>query len=110
MLMNSFFERVERDGKNLEPHFQPRSADLMLVACLQAVWEGPDGERFPCFTAVTDDPPPEVEAAGHNRCPIALRPENVSAWLTAEGRSESALQALLSDRQQQFYEHEVMAE
>ena len=31
------------------------------------------------FAAVTDDPPPEVAATGHNRCIIAIKPENVVA-------------------------------
>jgi len=108
LLMNSFFERVTRDEKKLELHFQPEGADLMRVACLQAVWQGPDGKKLPSFALVTDEPPPEVKAAGHDRCPINLRPENVQAWLTPEGRSEGELQTLLSERQPQYYGHEVM--
>ena len=61
------------------------------------------------FAAVTDEPPPEIKAAGHDRCIINLRPENVEAWLSPEGRSDQELQAILSDRQQPYYEHEVMA-
>ena len=61
------------------------------------------------FAAITDEPPPEIKAAGHDRCIINLRPENVETWLTPEGRSAAELQAILSDRQQPYYEHEVMA-
>jgi hypothetical protein len=40
---------------------------------------------------------------------VNLKPENVAAWLTPQGRSEEELQALLSDRQAPYYEHEVLA-
>ncbi len=32
------------------------------------------------FAAVTDEPPPEVSAAGHDRCIIPLKPENLEVW------------------------------
>lgn len=54
-------------------------------------------------------PLPEIKAAGHDRCIINLREENVEAWLTPIGRTDDELQAMLSDRQQPYYEHEVMA-
>ena len=62
----------------------------MLVACLWSRWTPPAGSDEPdlwSFAAVTDDPPPEVAAAGHDRCIVQLRPENVEAWLTPQGRT-----------------------
>jgi len=38
-----------------------------------------------------------------------LKPEHLDAWLAPEGRSSEELQAVLSDRQTPYYEHEVMA-
>ena len=36
MLVESFFENVEREGKNQVLHFVPRPAGTMLIACLVA--------------------------------------------------------------------------
>jgi putative SOS response-associated peptidase YedK len=110
MLMGSFFEWVELpDGRKVELQFKPQTPQLMYVACLYAEWEGEDGQRMPCFAAVTDEPPPEVAAAGHNRCPVNLTAEAALRWLTPQGRSDEELQALLDERQRPYYEHEVLA-
>jgi putative SOS response-associated peptidase YedK len=61
------------------------------------------------FAAITDEPPAEVAAAGHDRMIINLKPEHLDAWLSPKGRSLEELQIVLSDRQTPFYEHEVMA-
>ena len=81
----------------------------MLVACLYADWSDPQEGRLLSFAAVTDEPPPEIKAAGHDRCIINLRQENVEAWLTPNGRSDDELQAILDDRQKPYYEHEILA-
>ena len=110
MAVESFFENVERDGRNLVLHFVPRPANTMLIACLCATWQDPKGGRpLLSFAAITDDPPAEVAAAGHDRMIINLKPEHLDAWLSPVGRSLDELQAILSDRQAAYYEHEVLA-
>jgi putative SOS response-associated peptidase YedK len=110
MLVESFFENVQRDGKNQVLHFVPRPADTMFIACLVASWQDPKGgSPLLSFAAITDEPPPEVAAAGHDRMIINLKPENVDAWLTPRGRSLEEMQRILGDRQAPYYEHEVMA-
>ena len=109
MMVDSFFENVERDGKNQVLHFVPRPADTMLIACLAATWQDPKGGRLLSFAAITDEPPAEVAAAGHDRMIINLKPEHLDAWLAPAGRSLGELQAILSDRQTPYYEHEVLA-
>lgn len=110
MLVESFFENVDRDGRNQVLHFVPRPAETMLVACLFAEWVDPkDARKLLSFAAITDEPPPEVAAAGHDRMIVNLRPENVGTWLTPQGRSPEELQAILSDRQAPYYEHEAVA-
>ena len=110
MLAESFFENVDRDGKNQVLHFVPKPAGTMLIACLCAEWIDPKGGRpLLSFAAITDEPPTEVAAAGHDRMIINLKPENLDAWLTPNGRSLDELQAILGDRQAPYYEHEVMA-
>ncbi len=110
MLVESFFENVERDGKNAVLHFVPKPADTMLIACLYAEWKDPKGgPSLLSFAAITDEPPAEVAAAGHDRMIINLKPENLDAWLAPEGRSLEELQKILADRQAPYHEHEVMA-
>lgn len=71
--------------------------------------ERSEGRQAIVVRAITDEPPGEIRAAGHDRCIINLRPENIVAWLTPVGRSDDELQAMLSDRRTPYYEHEVMA-
>src|SRR5204862_4687361 len=108
--VESFFENVEREGKNQVLHFVPRPADTMLVACLAATWQDSrGGAPLLSFAAITDEPPAEVAAAGHDRMIINLKREHLDAWLRPQGKSSDELQAILSDRQAPYYEHEVMA-
>lgn len=110
LLVRSFYENVDRGGKNAVLHFAPRPADLMRIACLYSEWVDPkNGSKLLSFAAITDEPPAEVAAAGHDRMIVNLNPANIGAWLTPEGRSGEELQAILSDRQAPYYEHEVLA-
>jgi putative SOS response-associated peptidase YedK len=105
---NAFYENVERDGRNVVLEFRPRPAQDMLVACLWSRWVGPGGEQLLSFAAITDEPPPEVAAAGHDRCIIPIKPEHVGAWLDPRGDT-TAMQAILDDRQRPYYEHSLAA-
>jgi putative SOS response-associated peptidase YedK len=110
MMAESFFENVEREGRNQVLHFVPKPAGTMLIACLAATWQDPKGGRpLLSFAAITDEPPAEVAAAGHDRMIINLKPTHLDAWLRPAGRSLEDLQTVLSDRQTPYYEHEVMA-
>ena len=110
MLVETFFENVERNGKNEVLHFIPQPAGDMLIACLYAEWRDPnDGKTLLSFAAITDEPPAEVAAAGHDRMIINLKPEHLDAWLKPQGHSLDELHRILADRQAPFYEHEVMA-
>jgi putative SOS response-associated peptidase YedK len=110
MMVDSFFENVDRDGKNQVLHFIPKPAGTMLIACLYAQWTDPTGGApLLSFAAITDEPPPEVAAAGHDRMIVNLKPENLEAWLSPQGRSLEEMHRILGDRQAPYYEHEVMA-
>jgi putative SOS response-associated peptidase YedK len=110
MLVETFFENVDRNGRNEVLHFIPRPAGDMLIACLYAEWMDPkDGTALLSFAAITDEPPAEVAAAGHDRMIINLKPANLDVWLKPQGHSLDELQQVLADRQAPYYEHEVMA-
>jgi putative SOS response-associated peptidase YedK len=110
MLVHSFYENVERDGRNLVLHFVPRPAEVMLVACLYSRWVDPqNGTELLSFAAITDEPPAEVAAAGHDRMIVSIKAENVEHWLAPQERSVEELQAILGDRQSPYYAHQVLA-
>jgi putative SOS response-associated peptidase YedK len=121
LLITSFYENVSlhdfekrplRKGEaeqNLILHFNPRPTTTMILACLRDHWERPGETDLYSFAAITDDPPPEVAATGHNRCVIPLREQNLERWLTPAGRDKSELNAILDDRERPYYEHELAA-
>lgn len=110
MLAWSLFENVERDGRNVVLHFSPRPQQLMRIACIYSEWVDPaGGEKLLSFAAVTDEPPADVAAAGHDRFPVNLSSAAADRWLAPSGRSAAQLQALLDDREQLSYEYEVLA-
>jgi len=58
--------------------------------------------------AITDDPPAEVAAAGHDRCIIPIKPENLDAWLSPSSKLAESY-AILDDRARPYYEHRMAA-
>lgn len=118
IIVNAFFENVEKHkmehrelaagevSENVILEFRPRPAQDMVLACL---WnDSPDGdERLLSFAVVTDEPTPEVAAAGHDRNVIQIKPENIDAWLRPEGKSLAELQAILDDRPEAYYEYRL---
>lgn len=122
MVVDAFYENVARhrtEGRELRPgekeenvvlEFRPNSGEQMLVACLWSHWKGGEGEPdLLSFAAITDEPPPEIAAAGHDRCIIPIRPENIDAWLNPVGADLKALDAILEDRARPYYEHRLAA-
>ena len=120
-VVNAFFENVNehraegrelREGeavKNLILEFRPRPTQDMLVACLWSRWTSPGEPDLLSFAAITDEPPPEVSAAGHDRCIIPIRPENIDAWLNPDPKNLAAQYAILDDRARPYYEHRLAA-
>lgn len=95
--------------QNIEIVFNPEPAQDMLLACLWRYVQPDTGEPgFYTFAAVTRDPPPEVAAAGHNRCIIPIRPENVDAWLDPNPKDLGAQYAILKDPIDAYYQHEIV--
>lgn len=57
------------------------------------------------FAAITDEPEPEVAAAGHDRTIINLKPEHVGAWLKPDRGKLADLYAIFDDKARPYYEH-----
>jgi putative SOS response-associated peptidase YedK len=120
MVVESFYENVKRHTmehrellagqteENVVLQFKPEPAQTMYIACLWSHWTDPKEPDLRGFAAITDEPPPDVAAAGHDRCIINLKPEHVEAWLTPETRSTAELQSILSDRAVPVFQHEEL--
>jgi len=122
VMMTSFYENVNRhraegrelaegeEVENLILQFKPRPEQEMLAACLWSRWSSPDGkEELLSFAAITDEPPAEVAAAGHDRCILPIKPENVSEWLAAVPTQLARFYEILDDRERPYYEHRLAA-
>jgi putative SOS response-associated peptidase YedK len=121
IVVNAFYENVRRarmEGRklaigekdeNVVLEFRPNPPHEMLVACLWSRWSAPGEPDLLSFAAITDEPPPEVAAAGHDRCIVPIKPENIDAWLNPNASDLAALHAILDDRERPYYEHRLAA-
>lgn len=121
MIVNAFYENVslhDLEGRELGEgekeenvilEFRPTPQQDMLVACLWSHWKSPGEEDLLSFAAITDEPPAEVAAAGHDRCIIPIQSKNVNAWLNPDPKHLDALYAILDDRERPYYEHRKAA-
>ena len=119
MVANAFFENVSKHRterrelgagekeENVVLEFRPRPTEDMLVACLWSHWQE-SGESLLWFAAITDEPPAEVAAAGHDRCIIPIQRENLDAWLDPKGDLQTAYR-ILDERWRPYYEHRLAA-
>lgn len=100
------------EPENIVLEFRPQPQRTMTVACIYSHWTPPAGSDEPelwSFAAITDEPLPEVAAAGHDRTIVALKPKNVMTWLTPQGRSHGELDAMLEEKERPHYEHRLVA-
>lgn len=125
MVVNSFFENVHRHrleqrelgaGEKEESivlEFNPNPTQDMYIACLWSHWTAPGEPDLLSFAAITDDPPAEVAAAGHDRCIVMIRPEHVDEWLNPSAGDLRRQYAILDDlrdaRFRPFFEHRLAA-
>jgi putative SOS response-associated peptidase YedK len=120
IVVESFYENVKRHTMehrelkagevetNVVLQFMPDPAQAMYIACLWSRWTNPPEPDLLGFAAITDEPPPDIAGAGHDRCIINLKPEHVDAWLTPGARSRKELQDILSDRAIPAFQHEAL--
>lgn len=118
LVLNGFRENVKRhrmERRELKPEekeenvvlqFDPADGAPMLVPCIWAHWQ--QGEATLNSTAlITDEPPEEVQQAGHDRCPINLTREAALTWLEPRGRTSAELFEILQQLHRPFYEHRI---
>jgi putative SOS response-associated peptidase YedK len=120
IVCDAFYENVSRhkvEGRDLAVgeaeenvvlEFRPQPRQVMFIACLYSCWQN-DSEELWSFAAITDEPPQEVAAAGHDRCIIPIKEEHLNSWLDPSPRKLTALYAILDDRQRPHYEFRMAA-
>jgi len=121
LVVNAFYENVSRakmegrelgegeEDENVVLEFRPEPPHDMLVACLWSHWSAPGEPDLLSFAVITDAPPPEVAAAGHDRCLVPIKRENLDAWLNPDSSNLAGLHAILEDRDRPYYEHRLAA-
>ncbi len=121
MVVSAFYENVSRHGmegreladgekeENVVLEFRPNPPQDMLVACLWSHWQTAGAPDLLSFAAITDEPPPEIAAAGHDRVIIQIKEDHLDAWLNPQAGNLDALEALLEDRERPYYEHRLAA-
>jgi putative SOS response-associated peptidase YedK len=121
MIVDSFYENVARskmegvvlagaeEDENVILQFTPRDGSRMPVACMWSKWTAPGEPDLHSFAAITDEPPPEVAAAGHDRCIVPIKEKYIDAWLNPDPKYLDALYAILADKERPSYEHKLAA-
>lgn len=121
LVADAFYENVSAarlegrtlaDGEkdtNVVLEFKPDPPIDMLVACLWSRWKGKDEPDLLSFASITDEPPPEIAAACHDRCIIPIKPENIGTWLEPTPNDLPAQYAVLDDRERPYFEHRMAA-
>ncbi|BCF95977.1 hypothetical protein PPGU19_005460 [Paraburkholderia sp. PGU19] len=121
VVVDSFYENVAKskmegrvlaegeEDENIVLQFTPRDGSRMLIACLWSKWTAPGEPDLYSFAAITDEPPAEVAEAGHDRCIVSIKPENVAAWLNPNPEDLATQYAILEDKVRPYYEHRLAA-
>ncbi len=100
--MNHFYEWVERDGKKQLVSFHSSESEKLYIPCLYDFYE--DGDKsFYSFAVITDEPAPEVLAAGHDRTPIHLTKDLAYQWLDSEKLNSDDALSLLSHQSKEYF-------
>lgn len=101
-----FYEWVEAPqneggGKQLVS-FHSNEHDYLMAPVLYDFYQ--EGEKsFFSFAIITTEPPPEVLEAGHDRCPVFIKPEYWQNWLNPQQHKTSELYDILQDPLRPYY-------
>lgn len=100
LVFREFYEWIQPQGKGPKKvvAFRPKDHIDMWAPVLWDWWESEDRSvSYFSFAVITGEPPAQILAAGHDRCPVFLKKERVSEWLNPANTSQDALIKLLGD-------------
>jgi putative SOS response-associated peptidase YedK len=103
-------EQTEAIFRKTVIEFHPDGMSELLVPVIFSKKDLPNGEVDFGFAIVTDDPPPEVREAGHDRCPVFLDRPSVEEWTKgAQKLSAESLDVILARRLPCSFAHRLAA-
>lgn len=95
--------------KKEEVSFAAEGYGRMWAASLYEEYQDPKLGLIRSFAMITDAPPPEVAATGHDRCPIFLDEDSIDDWLRPAGKSFESLNTLLDRKQPAYFRNSLAA-
>lgn len=108
IVLKGFYEWVvhPETHKKTIIHFSPTKNSLMWSPCLYDFWQSPDkNERIYSFAIITRDPAAEVEAMGHDRCPVYSKWQNLDSWIDPTNLSSEKAYQILHDLEEDRYKY-----
>ena len=120
VILSAFYEHVPRhlaEGRPLQPdetlsttqvEFRPDAPQDLLAACIWSRWSAPGQPDLLSFALITEDPPTEISAVGHDRCICPIQPEDLDAWLHPSRNDLATQDAILDRRVRPHYTHSVV--
>jgi putative SOS response-associated peptidase YedK len=115
-------EKILAEGKKYKPtptelknplerriiiEFRPQNQKLLQVPVIFSTYPSANGVDGWGFAIVTDEPPPEVEQAGHDRCPVILRQDGLSTWLAPSRHTVLETSKSLDLRDTILFDHDL---
>jgi putative SOS response-associated peptidase YedK len=118
VILSAFYEHVPRhlaEGRppdeapgTAQVEFRPDQPQDLLAACIWSRWSRPGQPDLVSFALITEEPPPEIAAVGHDRCICPIQPEDLDAWLQPSRANVAAQDAILDRRLRPHYVHSVV--
>lgn len=106
-LRNNKLSEDQKGQQNIVLCFDPGLPEDMILPTLWDYWPANGTPSLLSAALITDDPHPEVAAAGHDRTPIPLKRSAAEAWLRAASIDE-ALAILKEERERPYFSHRVL--
>jgi len=97
-------EKKDLKERKIVIQFTPNNDSAMLVPVIFNRSAEGETKNFGGFAIVTGDPPEDVLAAGHDRCPLVLGDNSLDPWLLPDlGSAKSLPDLLLKHDRPRFY-------
>lgn len=100
-------ELADPRARRIIIEFKPQGDGLLLVPIIFSAYASPNGVDGLGFAIVTDDPPKEIERAGHDRCPIILKDAALKDWLDPVHRSIPNILECLKQKNDVQFTHDL---
>lgn len=106
--MSTFIESIyDNSWAGNLVHFYPKDGSLLTAAGVYDTWLDPETKKTTqSFAILTEQPPPFILEAGHDRCPIFLNDNAFKDWLNPNEKDPAVLLQILKEAKPN-YEYEV---